>query len=48
VPHPLSLVREPQRVLEMHRRLMAVREELITPMAGHVDAIEGLYREIAL
>jgi glycosyltransferase involved in cell wall biosynthesis len=42
----LALVRQPEQVLEMHRRLMGVRDELITPMARHAEAIEGLYREL--
>ena len=41
------LVREPERVLDMHRRVMAVRDELLVPWAGHVDDVEALYREIA-
>jgi glycosyltransferase involved in cell wall biosynthesis len=42
----LQLVREPDRVLEMHRRVTAARGRLITPMERHVDAIEDLYREL--
>jgi glycosyltransferase involved in cell wall biosynthesis len=42
----LGLVRQPERVLEMHRRLMAVRDSILTPMARHVDAIESSYREL--
>jgi glycosyltransferase involved in cell wall biosynthesis len=42
----LRLVREPDRVVEMHRRVAAARDELITPMPRHVDVIEGLYREL--
>ena len=42
----LQLVREPERVLEMHRRLLAVRDDLLIPWAPHVEAIEALYREI--
>jgi glycosyltransferase involved in cell wall biosynthesis len=43
----LQLVREPERVLEMHRRLLAVRDELLIPWSPHVDAMDALYREIA-
>lgn len=42
-----GLVREPDRVLEMHRTLMGERTRLITPMALHVDAIEAVYNELA-
>jgi glycosyltransferase involved in cell wall biosynthesis len=41
-----ELVREPERVVDMHRRLMDVRDELITPLAQHADAIEELYAEL--
>jgi glycosyltransferase involved in cell wall biosynthesis len=42
----LTLIREPERVLDMHHRLLGKRDELITPMGRHADSIEGLYREI--
>jgi glycosyltransferase involved in cell wall biosynthesis len=43
----LSLIREPELVLERHRRLLAVRDELMSPWEPHVDAMEALYREMA-
>jgi glycosyltransferase involved in cell wall biosynthesis len=43
----LQLIREPELVLGLHRRLLAVREELLIPWMPHVEAMEGLYREIA-
>jgi glycosyltransferase involved in cell wall biosynthesis len=43
----LALVRQPSRVLEMHRTVTAARAELITPMARHVDAIDQVYRELS-
>jgi glycosyltransferase involved in cell wall biosynthesis len=43
----LTLMREPELVLERHRRLLAVRDELMSPWEPHVDAMEALYREIA-
>jgi glycosyltransferase involved in cell wall biosynthesis len=42
----LALIREPELVLDMHRRLLERRDELIIPMRRHADSIEGLYREI--
>lgn len=40
-----GLIAEPERVLEMHRRVVAARDSLITPMAVHLDAIESIYAE---
>jgi glycosyltransferase involved in cell wall biosynthesis len=40
-----ALIGEPQRVLDMHRRVVAARDSLITPMAAHLDAIEAVYRD---
>src|SRR5205807_3804870 len=44
----LNLIREPEHVLDMHRRTVAAREEIITPWARHVDAIEDIYRQLVL
>jgi glycosyltransferase involved in cell wall biosynthesis len=43
----LRLIQEPHRVVEMHRRLVGLRERLLTPMSEHVEAMERLYGEIA-
>ncbi|MEA2474926.1 MAG: hypothetical protein QOE06_2841 [Thermoleophilaceae bacterium] len=42
-----SLIAEPERVLEMHRRVVARRDDIVLPMERHVDAIHALYRELA-
>jgi len=39
------LIAAPERVLEMHRRVLAERDRLIVPMSEHVDAMEAAYRE---
>jgi glycosyltransferase involved in cell wall biosynthesis len=41
-----QLVREPRLIVDMHERLMGVRDRLVTPMRGHIEAIEEIYREI--
>jgi glycosyltransferase involved in cell wall biosynthesis len=41
-----GLVEHPERVVEMHRRTVAARDRLVTPMERHADAIEALYREL--
>lgn len=43
----LHLVDRPEQVVEMNRRVLAARAEVVKPMAHHVDAIEGMYRELA-
>jgi glycosyltransferase involved in cell wall biosynthesis len=40
-------VRDPSAVLDMHERVVAARDELITPWTDHVDALEAVYRELA-
>lgn len=42
-----TLIAEPERVLEMHRRVVAARDEIVLPMERHVDAIDAVYRELA-
>src|SRR5205085_10825973 len=39
----LSLVREPDRVLDMNRRLLAVRDQILVHWAQHVEVIELNY-----
>jgi glycosyltransferase involved in cell wall biosynthesis len=39
------LIAEPDRVVEMHERVLAARSALVRPMDEHVDAIERIYRE---
>jgi glycosyltransferase involved in cell wall biosynthesis len=41
-----KLIAEPALVVDMSRRVRDRRSELVTPMADHVDAIEGVYREL--
>jgi glycosyltransferase involved in cell wall biosynthesis len=43
----LRLIEEPDRIVELHRQVVALRSELVTPMETHVENIERLYREIA-
>jgi len=38
------LIADPRLVVDMNRRVLAARNELITPMARHAEAIEALYR----
>jgi glycosyltransferase involved in cell wall biosynthesis len=40
-----ALIADPARVLDLHRRVVAMRDSLITPMATHLDALESIYRE---
>jgi glycosyltransferase involved in cell wall biosynthesis len=40
------LVDEPELVLDMHRRVVASREDVITPFRAHVDAIEEAYARL--
>jgi glycosyltransferase involved in cell wall biosynthesis len=42
-----ELIAEPDRVLDLHRRLLEVRSEVVTPMERHVEAIDAIYRELA-
>jgi glycosyltransferase involved in cell wall biosynthesis len=44
--HMAALIAEPERVVEMHRRLLGVRDQIVLPMARHADAIEDVYREL--
>ncbi len=41
------LIADPGLVVEMNTRVLAARDELITPMPDHVASIESLYREAA-
>jgi glycosyltransferase involved in cell wall biosynthesis len=38
-----ALVAEPQRVVDMHHRVIAARDRLIRPLDEHVDAIDAIY-----
>jgi glycosyltransferase involved in cell wall biosynthesis len=40
------LAREPQLVLDMHRRMPPVRDEVVLPMHGHADTMDGVYQEL--
>ena len=42
-----QLVREPQLVVEMHRRVLAERPRIVTSMTGHVEAIDEEYGRLA-
>jgi glycosyltransferase involved in cell wall biosynthesis len=42
-----ALIERPEGVVDMHRRLMTVRDELIVTIDRHVDLLEGEYRAIA-
>jgi glycosyltransferase involved in cell wall biosynthesis len=42
-----SLIEDPARVLEMHRRVVRARQAIIPRMDAHVDAIEAVYRAVA-
>jgi glycosyltransferase involved in cell wall biosynthesis len=42
----LRLVRDPQRVLDMHRRVVARHDELVLPFERHFQSIEEIYREL--
>ena len=39
-----TLIDEPERVLDMHVRVVAARDDIVVPMARHADAIEAVYR----
>jgi glycosyltransferase involved in cell wall biosynthesis len=41
------VIGDPQGILDMHQRVIAARDELITPWADHVDALEAVYHELA-
>ena len=41
------LIVEPQRVLDMHGRVLAARDRIVRPLAEHVDAMDKIYREVA-
>ena len=41
------LIRDPVLVVEMSSRVRARRDDLVTTMAEHTDAIEEIYREVA-
>lgn len=40
-----ALIAQPRQVVEMHRRVLAAREELIRPFSEHVEAMNAIYRE---
>ena len=40
------LIAEPQRVLDMHGRVLAARDRIVRPLAEHVDAMDEIYREV--
>jgi glycosyltransferase involved in cell wall biosynthesis len=42
------LIAEPRQVVEMHARVLAARDEIVRPMAEHLDAIHGIYREVSI
>src|SRR5437764_1322340 len=42
-----DLIAEPQRVLDMHGRVLAARDRIVRPLAEHVDAMDEIYREVA-
>jgi hypothetical protein len=41
-----ELIAEPQRVVDMHTRLLEVRDRIVPSWARHVDAMESLYGEL--
>jgi glycosyltransferase involved in cell wall biosynthesis len=41
-----ALIAAPERVVEMNRRVLAARNEVVVPIERHVDAIEAVYREL--
>jgi glycosyltransferase involved in cell wall biosynthesis len=45
--HMAEAIREPHRVLALHRGVIERRDELIRPMAEHVAEIEMVYRDLA-
>jgi hypothetical protein len=45
--HMADAIEDPRRVLEMHRRVVERREQLVRPMAAHVAEVEGVYRSVA-
>lgn len=40
------IVRAPEQVVELNRRILAARGELIKPLERHADELEALYREV--
>jgi glycosyltransferase involved in cell wall biosynthesis len=41
-----KLIADPGEVVEMHARVLAARDQIVRPMAEHVDAMEGIYRGV--
>jgi glycosyltransferase involved in cell wall biosynthesis len=42
-----TLISQPEQIVEMHRRLLSVRDEVVVPMERHAEAIDAIYRELA-
>lgn len=42
-----TLIDEPHRVHDMHRRVLAARDRLVLPMERHLDALDAVYAELA-
>lgn len=42
-----QLIVEPQQIVDMHQRLMTVRDELVTPIASHIEAIDEICGDLA-
>ena len=45
--HMLEAIRDPARVLALHRSVVARRAELVRPMTAHLDEVEALYRSLS-
>ena len=45
--HMLEAIREPARVVALHRSVVALRSELVRPMTAHLDEVEALYRSLS-
>jgi glycosyltransferase involved in cell wall biosynthesis len=41
-----DVVRDPAAVVDMHRRVVAAREELVPLWSDHVDGLDGVYRDL--
>jgi glycosyltransferase involved in cell wall biosynthesis len=44
--HMLAAARNPDEVLRLHREIVEAREELIVPMARHLDEVDAVYAEL--
>jgi glycosyltransferase involved in cell wall biosynthesis len=44
--HMGALIESPDRIVEMHRRLMRARDDLVAPIDRHIAALERNYEEI--